>query len=69
MLLVNATIAKWELPIIAGPMEAPAIGNVLVQARAHGLVDGDLEALRELVRRTHPPRRFEPRLRLAAMPG
>jgi len=34
---------------------------VLVQARAAGLVTGDLESLRSLVARTHPPRRFDPR--------
>jgi rhamnulokinase len=47
-------------PVIAGPVEATAVGNVLVQARARGLVSGDLEALRALVRATHDLRRFEP---------
>lgn len=39
-------------PVIAGPVEATAIGNVLVQARTHGVLSGDLFALRDLVRRT-----------------
>ena len=43
--------------MIAGPVEATAVGNVLVQARARGLVSGDLEALRALVRATHHLRR------------
>jgi rhamnulokinase len=45
---------------VAGPVEATALGNVLVQARARGEVTGDLAALRALVRATQPLRRFEP---------
>jgi rhamnulokinase len=33
-------------PVVAGPVEATAIGNVLIQARAHGVLSGDLETLR-----------------------
>jgi rhamnulokinase len=47
--------------VVAGPAEATALGNVLVQARAAGAVEGDLEALRALVRSTQSLRRFEPR--------
>jgi rhamnulokinase len=61
-LLCQLTADACELPVVAGPVEATAIGNVLVQARAHGFVEGDVEALRALVRTTHPPRRFEPRM-------
>jgi rhamnulokinase len=49
------------LPVLAGPVEATAIGNVLVQARTAGFIDGDLETLRSLVAHTHQPTRFEPR--------
>jgi sugar (pentulose or hexulose) kinase len=49
------------LPVVAGPVEATALGNALVQARAHGTVRGDLEALRALVGATQPLRRFSPR--------
>ena len=49
------------LPVLAGPVEATAIGNVLVQARALGYVSGDLEALRALVAGAYPPIRYEPR--------
>jgi rhamnulokinase len=59
-LLCQLTADACELPVIAGPVEATAVGNVLVQARARGLVDGDLEALRALVRATHTLRRYEP---------
>ena len=47
--------------MLAGPVEATAIGNVLVQARAAGLVTGDLETLRALVARTTQIVRYDPR--------
>jgi rhamnulokinase len=46
--------------VLAGPVEATAIGNVLVQARAQGFAGGDLESLRALVARAFAPRRYEP---------
>jgi len=60
-LLCQLTADACELPVVAGPVEATALGNVLVQARAHGLLSGDLEALRALVRSTQDIRRYEPR--------
>ena len=36
--------------VLAGPVEATALGNVMVQARAAGVASGDLEALRAGVR-------------------
>lgn len=62
-LLCQLTADACELPVIAGPAEATAIGNVLVQARAHGLISGDLAALRALIRATQPLRRYEPTTR------
>jgi rhamnulokinase len=62
-LLCQLTADACGRPVIAGPVEATAVGNVLVQARARGLVSGDLEALRALVRATHDLRRFEPATR------
>jgi rhamnulokinase len=58
-LLCQLTADACGLPVIAGPAEATAIGNVLVQARAHGLVT-DLPAMRSLVARTQDLRRYEP---------
>jgi rhamnulokinase len=49
------------LAVIAGPVEATAMGNVLVQARAHGTLSGDLGELRRLVRETQRLARYEPR--------
>ena len=62
-LLCQLTADATGLPVLAGPVEATAIGNVLVQARAQGLVSGDLEALRALVVAAFPVVRYEPRAR------
>jgi rhamnulokinase len=47
-------------PVLAGPVEATALGNVLVQARAVGTLSGPLEELRGLVRRTAQIVRYDP---------
>ncbi|TPQ18166.1 rhamnulokinase [Streptomyces sporangiiformans] len=59
-LLCQLTADACGLPVVAGPPEAAALGNVLVQARADGLV-GDRAAMRELLARTQPLTRYEPR--------
>jgi rhamnulokinase len=64
-LLCQLTADACEVPVLAGPVEATALGNVLVQARARGLLSGDLETLRALVRSTQDIRRYEPRTSLA----
>ncbi|WP_329082307.1 MULTISPECIES: rhamnulokinase [unclassified Streptosporangium] len=46
-------------PVLAGPVEATAVGNLLVQAMADGRV-GSLTELREVVRRSFRPRPFPP---------
>jgi rhamnulokinase len=46
--------------VIAGPAEAAALGNVLVQARSLGAGPADLDGMRALIRDTQPLRRFEP---------
>ncbi len=60
-LLCQLTADAAGLPVVAGPVEATAIGSILVQARAHGMITGELEDLRALVRRSSELRRFEPR--------
>lgn len=59
-LLCQLTADAVGLPVLAGPVEAAAIGNLLVQARAAGAIAGDLAHLRALVASTQPLRRFEP---------
>jgi rhamnulokinase len=59
-LLCRLTAGACGLPVLAGPAEASALGNVLVQARALGVPLPDLEAMRSLVRATHELRRYEP---------
>jgi rhamnulokinase len=59
-LLCQLTADACGLPVLAGPVEATALGNVLVQARAAGVVEGDLAALRAVLRATQPIVRYQP---------
>lgn len=59
-LLCQLTADACGLPLLAGPAEASALGNILVQARAHGLILDRAEA-RALVAHSMPPTRYEPR--------
>jgi rhamnulokinase len=59
-LLCQLTADATGLPVVAGPAEAAALGNVLVQARAAGVVTGDLTELRALLRATQPLRYYDP---------
>jgi rhamnulokinase len=58
-LLCQLTADVLELPVLAGPVEATALGNVLVQARAAGLL-GSLGQLRALAAASAQPQTFEP---------
>jgi rhamnulokinase len=58
-LLCQLTADLLDRPVLAGPIEATALGNVLVQALALGEISS-LAQLRELVARSVSPRRFEP---------
>lgn len=60
-LLCQLTADACGLPVVAGPAEATALGNVLVQARAVGAVHGTLADLRTVVRESQPLRRYLPR--------
>ena len=60
-LLCQLTADACGRPVLSGPTEATAIGNILVQARSLGAIGRDLDTLRTLVRVTQPVRRFEPR--------
>ncbi|GAA3201970.1 rhamnulokinase family protein [Dactylosporangium siamense] len=60
-LLCQLTADACGLPVTAGPVEATALGNALVQARALGAVHGELDDLRRLLTRHLPVRHFQPR--------
>ncbi len=59
-LLCQLTANRTGLPVVAGPVEATAIGNVLVQARALGAAPESLEELRALVRATQSLQEYRP---------
>lgn len=58
-LLNQMTANALGIPVWAGPVEATAMGNILVQAMAAGEVEG-LAGIREAVRRSVSPRVYEP---------
>jgi len=59
-LLNQFTADACDRPVLAGPVEATAIGNVLVQMIGLGLI-GSLAEGREVVRRSFEVTTFEPR--------
>jgi rhamnulokinase len=60
-LLCQLTADATGLPVVAGPAEATALGNVLVQARTLGTAPGTLAGMRTLLRDAGLDlRRFEP---------
>ena len=59
-LLNQMTADALGIPVWAGPAEATAMGNILVQAMAAGEVEG-LPGIREAVRRSVSPKVYEPR--------
>jgi rhamnulokinase len=59
-LLNQFTADACGRPVVAGPVEATALGNVLVQARASGAV-GSLAEMRAVVRQSTVLRTYEPR--------
>ncbi|MBO0811856.1 MAG: rhamnulokinase, partial [Microlunatus sp.] len=59
-LLCQLTADRTGLPVIAGPVEATALGNLLVQARAHGVINGSLEDLRAIVAASSELTSYEP---------
>lgn len=59
-LLCQLTADAVGLPVVAGPVEATALGNVLVQAQAHGTVAPTLDDIRGRLATSLPLRRYEP---------
>ncbi|MGL3149370.1 rhamnulokinase [Microbacterium sp. A82] len=60
-LLCRRTAERADVPVLAGPDEATALGSILVQARSMGELDGTLEDLRVVATRTVSPKRYAPR--------
>lgn len=58
--LCQATADACGRTVVAGPVEATAIGNVLMQAIASGAI-GSIGEARDIVRRSFPIARYEPR--------
>ncbi|MBC7785150.1 MAG: rhamnulokinase [Burkholderiales bacterium] len=59
-LLNQLTADVCQRPVVAGPIEATAIGNIIVQAMATGAIKS-LEEGRGVVRASFPVKRYEPR--------
>lgn len=59
-LLCQLTANATGRPVVAGPVEATAMGNVLVQARAAGAAAGGLAQLRSIIAAGASLGRFEP---------
>jgi rhamnulokinase len=58
-LLCQFTADATQLPVVAGPVEATAIGNIAIQAIAAGRL-ASLDEARELIRRSFPVVTYEP---------
>ncbi|MDE6127107.1 MAG: rhamnulokinase [Muribaculaceae bacterium] len=58
-LLNQFTASAINLPVVAGPVECTALGNILMQARAAGYV-GSLDELRSIVAKNVETTRYEP---------
>lgn len=59
MLLNQFTANALGVPVFSGPAEATAIGNVMVQAKAAGVVDS-LKSMREVIAHSVEMQQFDP---------
>lgn len=61
-LLCQLTADATGLPVVAGPIEATAIGNILMQAIALGEI-GSIQEARQIVRNSFPVKTYEPKVK------
>jgi rhamnulokinase len=67
-LLLEVVAAATGTEVVAGPREASAVGNLLVQLRAAGRLAGeDRSAMRAVTARSFPLRRYLPDVALASL--
>lgn len=59
-ILCQATADACSRPVVAGPVEATALGNVMMQAMASGAV-GSVAEIRDCIRRSFGLERYDPR--------
>jgi rhamnulokinase len=59
-LLNQLTADATGLEVLAGPVEATAIGNLVVQARTAGVISGNLEDMRTLIAKNFEIKSFKP---------
>ena len=64
-LLNRFTADACNLPVVAGPVEATALGNVLIQAITIGVIP-DLATGRQIIAESYPPTIIEPSAQRAA---
>jgi rhamnulokinase len=62
-LLNQLTANATGLEVLAGPVEATAIGNLVVQARTSGVIGGTLENLRSIIAQNFEIKSFQPILK------
>jgi rhamnulokinase len=65
-LLCQLTADACDRPVVAGPLEATGVGNLLVQAMADGQLEGPAD-IREVVRASFRLRTYHPGVRTAAL--
>jgi len=58
-LLNQATANSISMPVVAGPSEATAIGNIMIQAKGIGLLNS-LQEIRKVIRQSVSPEIFYP---------
>jgi rhamnulokinase len=68
-LLCQLTADACRRPVVAGPVEATALGNIVVQARTLGALSGDLAALRRHVRAASTLVGYRPRSAADPLPA